>query len=191
MATKPCLKCGKSFVVNPTRHVHNYCSRSCVASDRYRKVRERKQIQVSCLHCQQSITCWNSNPRKYCSSQCNYRHRVTMGVPKQRSLRQSLVKYKISKQDWDQLMKLQDGRCAICRKPETELNKGTVKRLAIDHCHETNKVRGLLCGRCNQGIGRFEDSWLLLDNAMEYLTYWHSKHGSSKVEAIQESPLLN
>jgi len=114
-----------------------------------------------------------------------------MGIPKQRSLRQSLVKYKISKQDWDQLMKFQDGRCAICRKPETELNKGTVKRLAIDHCHETNKVRGLLCGRCNQGIGRFEDSWLLLDNAMEYLTYWHSKHGSSEVQAIQESPALN
>jgi len=114
-----------------------------------------------------------------------------MGVNKKRSLKQSLIKYKISKQEWDRLIELQDGRCAICRKPETQLNKGRVKRLAIDHCHETNKVRGLLCGRCNNAIGRFKDSWLLLENAMEYLIYWHNKHKTSHQKEVQETPSLN
>jgi hypothetical protein len=40
-------------------------------------------------------------------------------------------------------------------------------------------------------IGQFKDDWLLLENAMEYLSYWHSKLGSSKVQSIQESPALN
>jgi hypothetical protein len=114
-----------------------------------------------------------------------------MGVPTRRSLSQSLKKYKISQQEWHQLLERQDGRCAICRQPSTAIINGKVKRLAIDHCHETKQLRGLLCSKCNTGLGMFSDNWLLLENALEYLTYWHSKHASSKVKAIQESPILN
>jgi len=114
-----------------------------------------------------------------------------MGVPAKRSLRQSLIKYKITQDDWDKLLKIQDGRCAICRQPSTAVINGRIKRLAIDHCHETKKVRGLLCNSCNTGLGMFNDDWLVLDNAIEYLGHWHNKHGSSKVKSVKEVPALN
>lgn len=46
----------------------------------------------------------------------------------------------------------QDNKCAICRQPETAVQKGKLMDLAIDHCHQTNKVRGLLCFRCNVSL---------------------------------------
>ena len=54
----------------------------------------------------------------------------------------------------------QDFKCAIC-KEETNL--------AVDHCHNSTKVRGLLCNNCNNGLGRFKDSIELLENAIKYL----------------------
>ncbi len=191
MTTKQCLSCGSSFVVNETRNAHDYCSRSCRQKYRSKNLKIRKQLQVKCLHCQTLITCWDSNPRKYCSNQCNYRHRVTMGVPAKRSLRQSLKKYSLSDSDWHDLLNHQESKCAICRKLPTAKINGRIKRLAIDHCHETGKVRGLLCHECNAGLGMFGDNWMLLDNAIEYLSYWHGKHNSSKTTVFQESPILN
>jgi hypothetical protein len=62
------------------------------------------------------------------------------------------------------------GVCDICGNPETTLGPtGKVKLLAIDHDHLTGKVRGLLCARCNQGIGLFSDSPERLEKAIGYL----------------------
>jgi len=58
----------------------------------------------------------------------------------------------------------QDGLCAICKKPEVE-----GKSLAVDHDHKTQTVRFLLCKNCNQGLGFFLDSPVLLARAAQYL----------------------
>ena len=58
--------------------------------------------------------------------------------------------------------------CAICGKTEEENGK----RLAIDHNHETHRVRNLLCQSCNTGLGDFKDSKELLLKAFEYLKKW-------------------
>jgi hypothetical protein len=58
----------------------------------------------------------------------------------------------------------QKGVCAICKK----INKNG-RALAIDHCHKTGKVRGLLCGKCNIGIGLLDDDIKLLQKATKYL----------------------
>lgn len=50
--------------------------------------------------------------------------------------------YGLSADDYDQLFKAQDGKCAICRESRKT-------NLAIDHCHKTEAIRGLLCARCN------------------------------------------
>lgn len=64
----------------------------------------------------------------------------------------------------------QGGVCAICGQPETIVKKGgVVASLAIDHCHETGKVRGLLCGRCNLGIGCLRHDAETALAAAEYL----------------------
>lgn len=72
---------------------------------------------------------------------------------------------------YEQLYKQQNGLCAICFKPEmmTSSSKRGPKRLAVDHCHETQVIRGLLCHRCNVSLGAFDDSIERLLSAIAYL----------------------
>ena len=58
----------------------------------------------------------------------------------------------------------QGGVCEICKQMCP-----TGKRLAVDHCHKTNNVRGLLCSECNTGLGKFRDNTELLLKAINYL----------------------
>ena len=73
--------------------------------------------------------------------------------------------YGLTEQDYDKQLKLQNGCCAICGKHHTKEKK----YLAVDHCHTTGKVRGLLCWRCNVSIGKFEDNVVILQSAINYL----------------------
>jgi hypothetical protein len=73
-------------------------------------------------------------------------------------------KYNISLSQYDDMLKKQNGVCAICKK---QCSSG--KRLAVDHCHSSGKIRGLLCAHCNTSLGKFNDSVELLTNAINYL----------------------
>lgn len=73
-------------------------------------------------------------------------------------------KYGITPEIYNELLQKQDKVCAICKQTCTYK-----PRLSIDHSHETGKVRGLLCGNCNTGIGKFKDSKELMLNAIKYL----------------------
>lgn len=59
-------------------------------------------------------------------------------------------------EQYEQMKKEQNNLCKICRNPETATRLGKVKELAIDHCHRTHKVRGLLCEKCNKRLGHYE-----------------------------------
>lgn len=72
--------------------------------------------------------------------------------------------YGITPERLEQMQTEQEGLCKICKQ------KCKVKRrLSIDHDHTTKKVRGLLCGNCNHGLGHFRDSPDLLRAAAEYI----------------------
>ena len=71
--------------------------------------------------------------------------------------------YGLTPEEYDSMLHLQNGVCAICGGTET------VGRLAVDHCHETGKIRGLLCTNCNQALGKFKDDPTILANAITYL----------------------
>lgn len=75
-------------------------------------------------------------------------------------------RYKITPAEYDQLLMVQGGRCAICGAQPTETKRGG---LEVDHCHATGKVRGLLCGPCNRGIGNLGDSPDVVRKAAAYL----------------------
>lgn len=62
--------------------------------------------------------------------------------------------------NFEVLFKAQDGKCAICDK---------VKRLAVDHNHITGEVRGLLCNKCNRGLGLFDESPQCFKRSLVYL----------------------
>ncbi len=69
----------------------------------------------------------------------------------------------ITLEDYERILEEQGGLCVICK------GKDNSKRLAVDHCHTTGKVRGLLCSRCNQGLGLFDDDEKKLRLAIKYL----------------------
>lgn len=75
----------------------------------------------------------------------------------------------ITKDAYAAMVKDQGGRCAICRKEEAAKRNGKAKRLAIDHCHKTGRVRGLLCESCNRGLGQTRDDPKILQAAIRYL----------------------
>lgn len=74
-------------------------------------------------------------------------------------------KYGLSREDYLKMYERQSKSCAICGKHEDEISRS----LHIDHCHDTGKVRALLCGKCNSGIGYFDDKFDLLLAAAKYI----------------------
>jgi hypothetical protein len=70
---------------------------------------------------------------------------------------------------YNDMLQVQQHLCKLCGKPETATRNGKVKFLAIDHNHSTGEVRGLLCGDCNMGLGKFRDNTLVLLKAARYI----------------------
>ena len=74
-------------------------------------------------------------------------------------------KFHLSVQEYDRLLEQQNYSCAIC-KTEKPNGRGTWN---IDHDHQTGKIRGLLCWKCNFALGLFGDEVKILKDAVEYL----------------------
>lgn len=99
------------------------------------------------------------NPENVARSRKNYE--MNPEYPRIKRERWLKTTYGISLSDFDKLFNRQGGKCAICAEP--------MSRPFIDHCHETEKVRGLLCPGCNKGIGFLKDSPKVLISAARYL----------------------
>jgi uncharacterized protein with PIN domain len=87
---------------------------------------------------------------------------------KAKRLRANLKVYGMNVEAYNQRRREQFNRCAICNRHENEITHKNQK-LVVDHDHDTQKVRGLLCHRCNAGLGAFRDNLELLGKAMRYL----------------------
>ena len=94
--------------------------------------------------------------RRTPESRESYRVRMSIGR------KATLKRYCMTEAEYDVLFYRQNGKCAICK-------KGHHKKLYVDHCHKTKIVRGLLCPRCNSGLGLLGDSAELLSVALEYI----------------------
>ena len=78
--------------------------------------------------------------------------------------------YGISTEEYELIRKKQDGRCKICKDRRERLKRnGKILSLSIDHDHNTGRVRGLLCYKCNLALGNFEDKVIYLLRAICYL----------------------
>ena len=69
-------------------------------------------------------------------------------------------KYGLTLRQWEEMKEAQNGLCLICKKNEAT---------DVDHCHDTQKLRGLLCNPCNRAIGLLHHEVSILQNAIEYL----------------------
>jgi Recombination endonuclease VII len=87
-----------------------------------------------------------------------------------------LVAYGLTREGYDRMLAQQHGACAICK----QKSQAT---LCIDHDHSTGQVRGLLCRKCNAGLGLFDDSPCRLRAAAAYLEAWRKRAGMKSAEA--------
>ncbi len=85
-------------------------------------------------------------------------------------------KYKVTTPERNKLLKQQDNKCAICAE---EISFGS-KSANLDHCHNTQKVRGVLCFNCNTALGSFKDNILILQNAIKYLELNNGKKTTTR-----------
>jgi hypothetical protein len=104
----------------------------------------------------QCKACMSEANKKWCKANRDYKS-------DKEKTRARFKKYGITADCYRTMQHEQDSKCAICSKPLDDM------KLLVDHCHDTGKVRGLLCAGCNTGIGLFKDSEDLLTKAIKYL----------------------
>ena len=85
-------------------------------------------------------------------------------VSQQARQRDLKYKYGLAQKQYEEMLRLQDYRCAICGRKFTKSNPA-----CVDHNHKTKEVRGILCRKCNTAIGFLEDDPILAYKAFDYL----------------------
>jgi len=116
------------------------------------------------------------NPDKYKSQAKRWKQKN----PEKTQNNRLKSRFGISIHDYNKKLVEQKKVCAICRKL-----CGLGRNLAVDHCHASGKIRGLLCSKCNLGLGLFKDDTILLATAKKYL----EKHKKSPCGKQKKSPL--
>lgn len=138
--------------------------------------REHDSVTKTCEKCKEYNRNWRAknrdrdraHGRKYYAThkaEVKERSRKRHAANPLRSRRRHLIeRYGLSDSDYEQILVEQNGVCAICSGPPK-----LGKNLDVDHCHDTGKVRGLLCRQCNVAIGSLKDDPKLTRAATEYL----------------------
>lgn len=170
--TKVCVRCGKTFVKVPRASgrqwaARKYCSFQCrKLTTKERDVRAALRSYSSLK--ERGLCPWCHTPNteegvyhKRCS-------RKRLSRYKEQNRNRALLKlYGINRKQYDSLLLKQASKCAICGGTSGK------RMLSVDHDHTTGIIRGLLCDNCNHGLGKFQDSAELLEEAIAYLR----KHG--------------
>jgi hypothetical protein len=150
---KKCSKCGQEKQLAEYHKdrrgvdgLYGWC-KSC-AIEKARAYRERFRDKVRESQRQTRL----KNPHVYKNKMLKYTFGITL-------------------EQYEEMLKNQNYSCAVCGKEETEIHPKSkkVKNLNVDHCHSTGKIRGILCGACNRGIGLLKDDPKILLSAIEYL----------------------
>lgn len=164
---------------------------------RKRSRRKKKDLSV-CQDCKSKLTednwtpscqkykryicgaCWVARQQKYAANNPNFKQLRNEQRKKReeswseerkeiekRKKRNYLLKrnYNITIEQYEEILSKQGYKCAICKTTES-LGKGFFH---VDHCHNTEVIRGLLCSRCNMMLGMVDDDILKLQNAIKYL----------------------
>lgn len=139
------------------------CNKLKSLSSFYKRNKEKNLLRNECKECA------SKRNKEYVAK---HKHRLQIknkewAIKNKNKIRDTKIKRKfgITLEEKNQMFKDQQNKCAIC---------GTVENIRgrdwdIDHCHETGKVRGILCSNCNRGLGLFGDSVKNLLKAAEYL----------------------
>jgi hypothetical protein len=170
-----CPHCGQEFTrIRTVGALRIYCSRKCTAAaGEERKRRRNADLGPRRCACGAEVTTQVGKP--VCPS-CRKDPRGTEQL-QAKERRRTLALYGLAQEEWDRLITLQADRCAVCR---TTQPGGRGERWHIDHDHMTGQVRGLLCHRCNMGIGFLRDDPQIMMAAARYVTAHRQRGGSDR-----------
>lgn len=123
-----------------------------------------KKTQSHCKTCcRTQAKEWKANNKERCRETNKKWNSNNYSKKRYRDLKQ---KYGITPEHYDEMYLQQGCKCKICETHQDQLSR----KLSIDHCHKTGKVRGLLCTYCNSLLGNCKDRVDLLEKAKLYLT---------------------
>lgn len=179
-----CFKCKKSknpssFYIDITRKtgLSNFC-KDCSKKDRkeYGK-RKSKEFQEGAIRPETKVC--PQCKRKLSSSQFNLSRISYDGLSSRCSECASLEKLGLTLQQYNKLLEMQNGKCAVCQIAESNGHG----RFHVDHDHSCcpgrmkcgNCALGLVCSKCNLAMGSFKDSSDLIKKASNYLRIWSDK----------------
>lgn len=154
---RDCEGCGEQF--QPYRSNARVCSRACYrklpevkAASAYRNLKPDARARKNAARRLSSLTDPEEIARR-----------------KRKNLEGALSRYGLDIESYDRMLEMQGGLCAICEDPPDPNGVRASSRLHVDHCHETGRIRALLCTRCNRAIGYLRDRPDLALRAAEYL----------------------
>lgn len=166
--TKICTKCNQAKASDDFYARQSWC-KSCYREwhrSRYTPKNGTDDAPRDCVWCGASYRPKTRRHSTYCSSACKAAERKATGKGREQYL---LRKYGITHADYESMLAAQGGGCAICGATPPEQAAKYRTFLHVDHCHDTGRVRGLLCGEHNLMLGRFNDDPILLRRAADYL----------------------
>lgn len=161
VAEKKCRKCKQ---VKPSSEFYEDTSLKC----------SKDMLTSQCKDCMRKDAIVRA-------SQHTYEHRRSVFIR---------CMYGITRKEYYRLLEEQSNVCAICKQSETKVQYSKIMELAIDHDHDNNQVRGLLCAECNQAIGFLKDDINRIASLLHYLASppleqalnaWHTQQRSCKV----------
>lgn len=183
-----CKICDKPF--SPKSHKHLLCSKDCIKENK-RRISVESYYRVRGNNVPFRGRNYNTDYEKLTKKEQRKRYREkNKDKIKERSKEYTLKSvdkrkeyylkkfFKMSLEDYNNMLSSQNNSCKICGAHESEFTK----KLAVDHCHETGKIRGILCHNCNKSLGSFKDSIEILQRAIDYL---------NKSRELETSPLTN
>jgi len=154
-----CKVCGKEFIIkHPPQEC---CSIKCSALAHKKWMKEYSKIYNQSNKAKRSRKKYKQSPE---GKKAIKRYNQS---PKGREMQRKWYlkhKYGITLEQKNKIYEKQNGKCLICK--IKMLNKNDIH---IDHNHKTGKIRGLLCGNCNRGIGLFKENPKILLNAIKYI----------------------
>ena len=117
-----------------------------------------------CKECTKEINAqWYTENREKAKVSRTKWHKDNKEIVRNRKL---ILRYGITLDQYNDLFSKQKGCCAICEEHQDTFSRA----LAVDHCHKTGKVRGLLCVNCNSALGKLKENIQKIIKAAEYLT---------------------
>lgn len=153
------------------------CGREKFEDSFYVKDRKTGRLSGKCKDCQKEVSrkYYENNgevmrERIYAYQKANpevqARARAKRKANGKRRLQDIRQNYGVSPSQYAEMLERAGGLCEICGRVPSEVSK---KGPCVDHCHDSGKVRGILCSPCNSALGGFRDDPEVLRKAIEYL----------------------